>query len=173
MMFPVLAIAVIFLLAVFAFLFYRLASRFSPESGAAEWLDGFSLESYAPMARLLDQSDFQFLASHPGYYPALRKRLRAERRQVFVGYLGLMIRDFNQLLKIGRLMLVNSKEDRPEFARALWRQQMSFYFAVCSIRCKLALTPFGLRVEGLRLVDSLASMLRQVQELAVLRTEAY
>jgi hypothetical protein len=124
------------------------------------------------MARLLDPGDFQFVASHPGYYPALAKRLLAERREVFVGYLGLMIRDFNQLLKIGRLMLINSSEDRPEFARALWRQQVSFYLAVCTIRCRLALTPLGIRVEGLRLVESLASMFRQVQELAVLRNEA-
>ena len=172
MTFPALSIAVVFLMGTFAFLFYRLASRFSPEPDAAEWLDNFSLESYAPMARLLDRCDFQFLATHSGYHPTLAKRLRAERREVFIGYLSLMVRDFNQLSRIGLLMLINSSEDQPVFARALWRQQISFYTAICAVRCKLALAPLGLRVEGLQLVDSLASMLRQVQELAVLRTEA-
>ena len=173
MTFAVLSIAVVFLAGAFAFVFHRLASRFDPEAAAVEWLEGFSLESYAPMRRLLDQSDFEFLRKQPGYHSALWKRLQAERRKAFVGYLGLMVADFNQLLKIGRLMLVSSNIDRPEFARALGRQRNKFYFTVCAIRCKLALAPLGLRVEGPELLNSLGSMLQQVRELASLETAAY
>ena len=61
MTFPVLSIVVVFLAASFAIVIHRLASRFDRDAVAAEWLDGFSLESYAPMRRLLDQSDFEFL----------------------------------------------------------------------------------------------------------------
>jgi len=170
---PVLSIAVVFLAAAFAFVFSRLASRVDPEAGAAEWLDGFSLENYAPMRRLLEQSDFEFLKKQPGFHPALAKRLHAERRRVFIDYLWLMTADFNQLLKIGRLMLVSSNVDRPEFARDLGRHRNRFYFTVCAIRCKLALAPLGFRVEGPELLNSLGSMLQQVRELASLETVAY
>ncbi|MGD0299291.1 MAG: hypothetical protein ABSE86_19470 [Bryobacteraceae bacterium] len=170
---PAVSIAAVFLAAAFAYVIRQLTSRFNPEAVAADWLDGFSLESYAPMRRLLDQSDFEFLKKQPGYRPALGKRLSAERRQAFIDYLWLMVGDFNQLLKLGRLMLVSSSVDRPEFARALWRQRITFYVSVCTIRCKLALAPLGVRVEGPELLDSLGEMLRQVTELASLETPAY
>ena len=170
---PALSIAVVFLAGAFAFLFHRLATRFNGEALDSEWLDGFSLESYAPMRRLLDQNDFEFLRKQPGYHPALEKRLQAERRQAFIDYLWLMIGDFNQLLKIGRHMLVSSNVDRPEFARALGRQRTGFYLTVCTIRCKLALAPLGLRVDGPELLNSLGTMLQQVRELAALETAPY
>jgi hypothetical protein len=173
MTFPALTIAVLLLVTAFAFLFYRLASRFEPEANSAEWLDDFSLESYAPMARLFDRNDFEFLAKHAGYDPDIARRMRIERRKVFAGYLGLLIRDFNQLVHIGRLMLIQSSVDRPEFARALWRQQIWFYIAVCAIHCKLALYPLGLQVDGRRLLDSVASIFHQVQEVARERAEVY
>jgi hypothetical protein len=173
MTFPVLSIAVVFLAAAFVFVLHRLASRVDPEAGATEWLDGFSLESYAPMWRLLDQSDVEFLRKQPGFRPALAKRLQAERHKAFIDYLWLMTADFNQLLKIGRLMLVGSKVDRPEFAHALGRYRNKFYFAVCAIRFKLALAPLGFRVEGPELLNPLASILQQVRELASLETAAY
>lgn len=170
MILPALSIAVAFLIVAFAFLLHRLTSRFSPEVLDADWLDGFSLENYAPMRRLLDQSDLEFLKRQNGFRPALAKRLLAERRRAFIGYLGLMIGDFNQLLKIGRIILVASNVDRPEFARALARQRNKFYFSVCAIRCKLALAPLGLQVDGPELLNSLGSMLQQVRELASLET---
>ena len=173
MMLPALSITVVFLIAAFAFLLYRLTSRFSPETLDAGWLESFSLENYAPMRRLLDPSDLEFLKKQPGFRPDLAKRLQAERRRAFIGYLGLMIGDFNQLLKIGRIMLVASRVDRPEFARALGRQRNKFYFTVCAIRCKLALAPLGLQVDGPELLDSLGSMLQQVRELASLQTMSY
>ncbi len=172
-MLPAISIAVVFLIAAFAFLLYRLTSRSSPEALDAGWLDSFSLENYAPMRRLLDQSDIEFLKKQPGFRPALAKRLRAERRRAFVGYLGMMIGDFNQLLKFGRMMLVASNVDRPEFGHALARQRNKFYFTVCAIRCKLALAPLGLRVDGPELLNSLGSMLEQVRELASLETASY
>jgi len=168
----VLAIAVTLLAAAFGFLIYRLASRLDREIGAAEWLDRFSLESYAPMARLLDPADFAFLEKQPGCRPALVRRLRAERREAFLGYLGLLVRDFNQLLRIGRIILIGSNADRPEFARALWRQQIRFYLAVCFVWCEVALLPWRVRVDGRNLVAALTRMFGEVRELAVARNEA-
>ena len=127
----------------FAILFFRLASRFDPKLATAEWLDGFSLERYTPMERLLDASDFEFLASRCPGRPELAKQLLSERRSVFREYLGLLVEDFNQLHFLAKLMLVHAEEDRPQFAGALFRQQVQFYFSVCLIRCKVALYPLG------------------------------
>jgi hypothetical protein len=127
----------------FAILFFRLASRFDPKSATSEWLNGFTLERYAPMERLLDASDFEFLARRCPGRPELAKQLLAERRSIFREYLGLLVEDFNQLHFLAKLMLVHADEDRPEFAGALFRQQVQFYFSVGLIRCKVALYPLG------------------------------
>jgi hypothetical protein len=161
------ALALAFLAACFAGLFWRLASRFDARQCTAEWLDGFSLESYAPMERLLEKSDIEFLASQPGYRPEIATRLMRERRKIFAAYLGHMIRDFNQLVRIGKLMIVYSTQDRQEFARLLWRQQVRFYAGVCSVWVQLALYPLGWTVvDARRLVAALSTMRSQVELLA-------
>ncbi len=91
----------------------------------------------------------------------------AERRGIFAAYLSHLVRDFNQLVKIGKLMIVYSTEDRHEFARSLWRQQMRFYAAVYSMRLQLALYPLGwTATDAHRLVAALTAMRDQVRMLA-------
>jgi hypothetical protein len=161
------ALVLILLAACFAGLFWRLASRFDAQHCTAEWLDGFSLESYAPMERLLEKGDVEFLASQTGYRPEIAKRLMAERRKIFAAYLGHLVRDFNQLVGIGKLMIVYSTQDQEEFARRLLRQQVRFYAGVCSVRLQLALYPLGWTVvDAHHLVAALTSMRNQVQVLA-------
>jgi hypothetical protein len=156
-----------FLAACFAGLFWRLASRFDAQNCTAEWLDGFSLESYAPMERLLGSSDLEFLASQAGYRTEIAKRLMAERRQIFAAYLGRLVRDFNQLVRIGKLMIVYSTVDQQEFAGRLLRQQLRFYAGVCSLRLQLALYPLGwTATDAYRLVAALTAMRDQVRLLA-------
>ena len=73
------------------------------------------------------------------------------------------MQDFNQLTGIGKLMIVYSTQDRQEFARQLWRQQIRFYAAVCSVRVQLALYPLGWTVaDGRRLVAAVEAMRNQV-----------
>jgi hypothetical protein len=93
------------------------------------------------MERLLDERDFAFIASQAGYDPSIVRRLRLERKEIFQGYLRRLVRDFNQLLAIAKLMIVYGGEDQIELARSLWRQQITFYFAVFALRCRLALYP--------------------------------
>jgi hypothetical protein len=151
----------------FAVLFWRLASRFDARQCTAEWLDNFSLESYAPMERLLDQRDLDFLRSQAGYHPEIAKRLLAERRRIFAGYLGHLVRDFNQLVGIGKLMIVYSSRDRQEFARRLWRQQVRFYAGICAVRTQLALNPLGWTVADAHpLVAALTALRDQIQVLS-------
>jgi hypothetical protein len=165
------ALTIILLAACFAGLLWRLASRFDARQCTAEWLDSFSLESYAPMERLLEKSDLVFLRAQPGYRPETERRLVAERRKIFAAYLEHLVRDFNQLVGIGKLMIVYSRTDQQEFARRLWRQRLRFYTAVCSVRLQLALHPWGgtmlqPEVDARRLVAALTAMRNQVQLLA-------
>ncbi len=161
------ALVVVFLIAVFALLFWKLASRRDPQTDVAAWLDAFSLDSYGPMERLLDKSDFEFLKSQPGYQPEIGARLVKERKKLFLGYLQHLTRDFNQLLRIARLMIVYSPQDRAEFAKELWRQQVAFYFAICSVRLRLAFYPIGwTALDVSRLVSALATMQARVEQLA-------
>lgn len=160
------ALALVLLAGCFAGLFWRLASRFDARHCTAEWLDEFSLESYAPMERLLDRGDIEFLQSQSGYRPESAKRLMAERRRIFAAYLGRLVRDFNQLVGIGKLMIVYSAQDQHEFARHLWRHQVRFYLGVCSVRLQLALHPFGWTADAHSLVAALTAMRGQVQLLA-------
>src|ERR1700682_4860664 len=167
MIFMVVFLALAMLIAIFALLFRVLFSRADQTACSLEWLDSFSLENYAPMQRLLASGDVEFLSSQPGYKPEIGKRLMAERRQIFRGYLRLLILDFNQLIGLGKLMVVYAAEDRAELARALWRHQISFYFAVFSVQCRLALHPLGWSsVDVHKLVQALEMMRDQIQALA-------
>ena len=170
-----LVIAAMLLLFVVAFatLFARLASRVDAAACNTEWYEDFSLDSYAPMQRLLDKEDFSFLAGQPGYRPEISKRLLLERRKVFLEYLRNLVGDFNQLLVLARLMIVYSREDRQEFARALWRQRVNFYFAVILIWCRVTLFPLGLPARRIcDLVESVAKLRQQIQQLADVQVEA-
>jgi hypothetical protein len=161
----ILPIAIVFTLpaAGFAGLFWKLASRFDARLCTTEWLDAFSLEPYAPMQRLLEKEDTGFLASQPGYRPEIARRLMAERRRIFAAYLGNLVRDFNQLAGVGKLMIVYSTDDQREFARGLWRQRLRFYAAVCSVWLQLALNPLGWsRADAHRLLAALMAMCNRV-----------
>ena len=116
------AIAIALVTACFAGLFWRLASRFDAQQCTAEWLDSFSVKSYAPMERLLEKSDWAFLASQPGYRPEIGKRLMSQRRKIFRAYLRLLVRDFNQLIGIGKLMVVSGEvgRKRRRNRRVIW-----------------------------------------------------
>jgi hypothetical protein len=160
-------LAVVILTALSIALFRSLASRLDAEACTPEWLDAFSTSNYAPMRRLFDEKDFEFLASQPGYRPEIGKQLRAERRKVLVGYLQLLTRDFNQLHALAKLMLVYSQEDRPDFGTALLWQQITFYYAVTAIRCRLTLMPLGWTAPDVgKLIEPIESMHLRLQQMA-------
>lgn len=151
---------VVILAAAFAVLFAMMASRFNASSSPQEWLADFSVATYAPMERLLDERDFAFIASQAGYDPSIVRRLRLERKEIFRGYLRRLVRDFNQLLAIAKLMIVYGGEDQIEFARSLWRQQITFYCAVFALRCRLALYPM---ITGTWDVGNLVAVLERMR----------
>ena len=160
---------VLSLAVAFGILFHRLSSRVDSPAQADEWLERFAIETYAPLGRLMDEADYEFLARQPGYTPSIARVLRAERRKVLAGYLRLLVRDFNNLLAFAKMMLVQAGEDQPEFATSLFREQARFYFLICVVYCDLRLPAFG---AGRARVDELVRSLGRMQERLRVTAEA-
>jgi hypothetical protein len=91
------------------------------------------------MLRLLSPEDLQFVASAP----ALKRDLRARRRQIFRAYLRCLSKDYSRLLGGVRWIMVNSAVDRPDLAILLSRQRRAFAMSMCRIEWMLALHAMG------------------------------
>jgi len=155
-------IVIVSLLVCFSLLavFFTVLVRMRPSPGWVpdpDWVGRFSLVKYRLMERMLMEADYKFLASQPGYTPALAKRLRIERRQIFRAYLRSLARDFLRLHAVARWVLARGTQDRPELAVKLMRQQVNFMCVWFFIEARLALrlgvidvTPLVHAVEGLR-----------------------
>jgi len=109
-----------------------------------EWLDNLSDDRYRPMLRLLDEGDFQFLRAQKNYTPALERRLRAQRVEVFRGYLGTLESDFKRVCLGLKIMLVQSERDRSDLASALMHRQLTFACSMLHIQARLILFSWGL-----------------------------
>src|SRR5215471_19460116 len=92
----------------------------------AEWIDELSIERYRPMMRLLDGEDLNFLRSQPGFTPRMATKLRIQRCQIFRGYLRCLNADFSRVCAAMKVLMVQSRNDRPDLAIALVRNQLSF-----------------------------------------------
>src|SRR5437763_8657862 len=71
----------------------------------AEWIDELSIERYRPMLRLLDSTDLEFLRTQPGYSPKMESKLRAQRCQIFRGYLRCLSMDFGRVCMALKLLM--------------------------------------------------------------------
>jgi len=169
---PVLG-AMAVLAAFFAVLIRLLLQRTDTSSEGIEWLSEFSVERYRPMERLLSETDYEFLASQPGYHPRIAQELRSERRRIFQSYLRSLIRDFNALIRLAQLMIVYSPTDRPDLARKLLRLRWQFYTSVIAVEFRLALSPLPVgSIDAKRLINSLALVRENIELLAFQRHSA-
>jgi hypothetical protein len=130
----------------------------------AEWIDELSVDRYRPMLRLLDESDLRFLESQPDFDPRMVSRLRAQRSRIFRGYLKSLEADFKRTCAALKLLMLQSRHDRPDLASALIRAELNFAFGVALVRARLALYRLGLGgvdVRGLvKLFDAVRLELR-------------
>jgi hypothetical protein len=110
----------------------------------ADWIDDLSVERYRPMLRLLDERDIEFLRSQPGFTPRMAARLRAQRTQIFRGYLRNLNGDFRRVCMAVKVLMLQSKRDRPDLAAALVRQQALFALGVAMVEARLFLYRWGL-----------------------------
>lgn len=162
------AASVIALLLAVAFvvLFRKLASPPRQPKPDLDWWKSFSLEKYRPMERLFLAEDFAFLSSQPGFTPKLARRLRSERRKIFRRYLRSLSRDFDRLYAAIKLLMLDSAQDRPDLALALFKQRLMFRYALAAVHCRLVLQTLGLgTVDARGLVSVVRAMRDQLQAL--------
>ena len=109
----------------------------------AEWIDELSVERYRPMARLLDGEDLDFLRSHPGFTPRMATRVRVQRCQIFRGYLRCLNADFGRVCAAIKVLILQSRHDRPDLAAALVRYQFTFVCSLWIVQFRLLLFRWG------------------------------
>ncbi|MGD1070754.1 MAG: hypothetical protein ABSB15_11490 [Bryobacteraceae bacterium] len=114
---------------------------------------------YRPMVRLLAEEDTAFVSSNK----AIARKLRAQRRRIFRGYLDCLTKDYARLLNGVRLAMVRSGVDRPDLAQALAKNKFLFTFALCRIEFRLLLHRAGIgKVDVSGLVDAMDALRTQV-----------
>jgi len=109
----------------------------------AEWIDELSIERYRPMMRLLDGEDLDFLRSQPGFTPRMATKLRVQRCQIFRGYLRCLNADFGRVCAAIKVLMLQSRNDRPDLAAALVRYQVSFACGILMVQFHLFLYRWG------------------------------
>jgi hypothetical protein len=110
----------------------------------AEWIDELSVERYRPMMRLLDDSDLEFLRSQPGFTPRMATKLRVQRCQIFRGYLRCLSGDFRRVCAAIKILMLQSRQDRPDLAGLLAQQQFRFACGMGMVYSRLFLYRWGL-----------------------------
>lgn len=124
-----------------------LIRKMGPRGGClpvtAEWIDELSIERYRPMMRLLSSEDLEFLRSQPGFDPRMAAKLRLQRCQIFRGYLRCLNVDFKRVCTALKVLMLQSRHDRPDLAAALVRQQVMFAFGTIMVQSRLFLYRWG------------------------------
>lgn len=132
----------------------------------AEWIDELSVERYRPMMRLLDGGDLEFLQSQPGFTPRMAAKLRVQRCQIFRGYLRCLNGDFQRVCAAIKILMLQSREDRPDLAGLLVQQQMRFACEMGLVHCRLLLYRWGVcGVDVSRLVRNFDRMRVELRSL--------
>jgi len=126
----------------------------------AEWIGDLSKDRYRPMLRLLDGSDLEFLAEQPGFDRRMAAKLREQRCRIFKGYLQRLEVDFGRATVALKVLMLQSREDRPDLATALLRHQLAFGWGMALARTRLFLYGWGV---GSVDVSGLVGVFDQVQ----------
>jgi hypothetical protein len=147
--------AVNFLLAIFilllsccavglVWLMRELGSSDSSLPITADWINELSAERYRPMTRLLRTDELSFLRSHAGFTAIPASQFRKQRAQVFRGYLRCLHRDFQRISMAIRVLMVQSRDDRPDLARVLVRRRAIYTVAAAVVHARLHLYQWGI-----------------------------
>ena len=121
---------------------------------------------YRPMERLLQEEDFRFLSSQPGFSARLGRRFRAERRRVFRAYLRNLRMDFSRVSQACQMLVIHAAEDRGDLANVIIRQRLVFAVSILAVEGRLLLHAAGVgTVDVHALVGSLETMQGQIQML--------
>ena len=83
-------------------------------------------------------------ASQPDYSREMESKFRAQRCDVFRGYLGSLTSDFKRVCEALKIVMVHSEPGRPDLATVLVHQQMLFATGMLGIHFRLALYRWGI-----------------------------
>jgi hypothetical protein len=122
----------------------RILSEAPQRHMGTDWLVQLSTERYRPMLRLLGEEDFAFLRAQPGFRPSMVARLRAQRCKILRAYLRSLDLDFRRMCAAIGFLMVQSSQDRPDLARALYRYRVSFAAGMMTVRVKMMFYRLGL-----------------------------
>src|ERR1035441_4065747 len=132
----------------------------------AEWIDDLSTDRYRPMSRLLDSRDIEFLRSQAGFTPKMESRMRAQRCQIFRGYLRCLDMDFQRVCTALKLVLVQSEQDRPDLSAVLVRHEIMFASGLLAAHFRVFLYRWGIcTVDASSLVGIFDAMRIELREL--------
>jgi hypothetical protein len=152
----------------FGVLFAQLLSRDRTLPLPDDWEEIFSPARYRAMERLLEQTDYQYLASKSGNNKRLERQLRERRIRIFQAYINSLSHDFTRICKAIKKVMVDSQVDRPDLAGLLMKQHFIFTLTVLSIEFRLGLYHFGVGTpDGRELIDSLDAMCGQLRTLSL------
>src|ERR1035437_8484790 len=110
----------------------------------AEWIDDLPRGRYRAMMRLLDSRDIEFLRSQAGFTPKMESKLRAQRCQIFRGYLRCLDMDFRRVCTALKLVLVQSEQDRPDLSAVLVHHQIMFASGLLAAHFRVFLYRWGI-----------------------------
>lgn len=130
------------------FLGKRLLGTPSAADCSWAWIDTPPAQRYAPLLRLLSNSDYEILGSLPGHEPAVSRNLLRERRRLFLDYLRIIECDFNGIQRALSILAIQSREDESELLGLLLKQRWLFMSRLYAVK-----TGYYLYVLGLGSVD--------------------
>lgn len=130
---------------VLGWIYSRLAFARAADPVSEQWWDEFSPERYAPVARLLNRDDFEFVRRLPGYRRGMERRLRSRRIALFSSFLNEMRQDFDRLQSVGHALLI-SGNCPSGFQEELFRYRVQFLRSWWLVRSELVLFRLGIDV---------------------------
>jgi len=143
----------------FAILYVAKLCALSPKSASAAVCRA---GRYRPLLRILSDEDLAPVRNNK----KLLRRMRAERAEIFRGYVRCLSRDYARLLSGLSMAVVQSTTDRPDLAFAILRSRLLFASTLCRLDVMVLFYRFGIcRVD----VSGLAAVVEALSAPAAFR----
>lgn len=136
--------AVLASLAILAVVLHRRLRAPASLPVTAAWIDDLSVDRYQPMRRLLGDEDLHFLRGHRQISAKQAAEFRLQRARIFQSYLDCLHSDFARVCLALKVVMVQSRYDRPELAALLIRSQRVFLLNMAMVRAQVLLYRWGL-----------------------------
>jgi hypothetical protein len=118
------------------------------------------------MLRLLESDDLHFLSEHPGVTASQTRDFRQRRATIFRAYLMSLHCDFRRITMAIRVLMVQSRHDRPDLARVQIRLRTLYAAAAVVVHARLFLYERGMcRVDPRELMRTFEAMRLELHNL--------